>query len=165
MLKRTEDSIYIYIAIGDEVIISARQKQKLLDAVDYIARSIEAIEDNITVDVLSTMIEQAARESGRTSWNTHNGPSTCWRESSAIFACEVIFDDWNSFAFSRIYDKISAFRLYGFPCLYTVLYSLYGSKKEVRLSSSGPGSVCSHSCRDNSQFFRRISEPDFFFGM
>lgn len=57
MLKRTEE----ITSIGDEVIISARQKQKLLDAVDYIARSIEAIEGNITVDVLSTMIEQAAR--------------------------------------------------------------------------------------------------------
>ncbi|RLL85614.1 tRNA uridine-5-carboxymethylaminomethyl(34) synthesis GTPase MnmE [Mesotoga sp. BH458_6_3_2_1] len=57
MLKLTED----ITSIGNEVIISARQKQKLSDAMDFIGRSIEAIENGMTVDVTGTMIEQAAR--------------------------------------------------------------------------------------------------------
>ncbi len=57
MLKKTDD----ITSIEDSVIISARQKQKLSDSVDCIDKSIEAIDSLITVDVVSTMIEQAAR--------------------------------------------------------------------------------------------------------
>ena len=57
MLKKTDD----ITSIEDSVIISARQKQKLSDSVDCIDKSIEAIDSLMTVDVVSTMIEQAAR--------------------------------------------------------------------------------------------------------
>lgn len=57
MVERTLD----LTSIGEQIIVSARQRVCLQECLRYLLQSIEAIEERVTVDIVSTLVERAAK--------------------------------------------------------------------------------------------------------
>ncbi len=57
MVERTLD----LTSIGEQIIVSARQRVCLQECLRYLLQSIEAIEERVTIDIVSTLVESAAK--------------------------------------------------------------------------------------------------------
>ncbi len=48
-------------SIGEQIIVSARQRVCLQECLRYLHQSLEAIEERVTIDIVSTLVESAAK--------------------------------------------------------------------------------------------------------
>jgi tRNA modification GTPase len=57
MVEKTVD----LTSIGEQIIVSARQRVCLQECLRYLHQSLEAIEERVTIDIVSTLVESAAK--------------------------------------------------------------------------------------------------------